>query len=86
MKTYQNNEMVQRLREMASQILSPGSEGQKFFDAVASELEELQRGLDESVKLQSHYAGLLNIWDGGKRTVFPDSEDWLKRLRKTRKP
>jgi len=33
--------MIRRLREMASQILSPQSEGKRFFEAVASEIENL---------------------------------------------
>lgn len=36
--------------------------------------------LDESVKLQSHYAGLLNTYDGGKRLQFRDRESWMERL------
>ncbi len=35
--------------------------------------------LDESLKLQSHYALLLNMRDGGERLQF-DVESWLARL------
>jgi len=38
------------------------------------------RAIDESVKLQAHYATLLNQHDGGKRTVFASTEEWLARL------
>lgn len=43
--------------------------------------KELEHALDESVKLQSHYAKLLNMYDGGQRTCFKDSEEWLTRLK-----
>ena len=36
--------------------------------------------LRESVKLQSHYADLLNLSDGGSRLQFNSAEDWVKRL------
>lgn len=38
------------------------------------------RALEESVKLQSHYAQLLNGYDGGKRTEFANAAEWLARL------
>jgi hypothetical protein len=42
---------------------------------------ELKSALDESIKLQSHYAVLLNGWDGGQRLQFANAEEWLARLR-----
>jgi hypothetical protein len=39
-----------------------------------------EKALDESVKLQSHYATLLNDYDGGKRMTFADGKAWLERL------
>lgn len=39
--------------------------------------------LTESVTLQSHYAGLLNMHDGGQRMQFVSFVDWIKRLRET---
>lgn len=41
---------------------------------------KLMIALKESVKLQAHYAELLNGLDGGKRIVFKDVDDWLLRL------
>ena len=41
----------------------------------------LEAGLAESVKLQSHYATLLNQHDCGRRTAFPDVAAWLQRLK-----
>lgn len=44
---------------------------------------ELRIALRESVKLQAHYASLLNQWDGGQRMIFDNSEAWISRLRET---
>lgn len=46
----------------------------------APEIERLNEALAESVKLQSHYAGLLNEYDGGKRMQFANAEAWIARL------
>ena len=43
--------------------------------------EELYHALEESVKLQSHYAQLLNMYHGGTRLLFKDAQEWLLRLR-----
>lgn len=43
-------------------------------------LKILENALKESVRLQSHYAMLLNSYDGGKRLVFRDVRVWLDRL------
>lgn len=43
--------------------------------------EEIWNALEESVKLQSHYATLLNQHDGGRRHVFSNAHDWIQRLR-----
>ena len=47
---------------------------------AADEIERLRHALDESVKLQSHYAQLLNMHDGGHRMLFKNAEDWVARL------
>jgi hypothetical protein len=43
----------------------------------------LMVALEHSVKLQSHYAGLLNAYDGGARREFPHPTDWIERLMET---
>lgn len=43
-------------------------------------LNLLERALDESVKLQSHYARLLNQYDGGERMTFESGRTWIERL------
>ena len=45
------------------------------------EYDELYKALEESVKLQSHYANLLNFHDGGSRMEFVSVLDWIVRLR-----
>jgi hypothetical protein len=41
---------------------------------------ELIEALERSVKLQSHYAWLLNQYDGGNRIGFVNADEWLQRL------
>jgi hypothetical protein len=48
-----------------------------------TEAEKLRVALEKSVKLQSHYAVLLNIYDGGERIQFADADAWIKRLHET---
>lgn len=50
---------------------------------LRDEIVALREALDESVRLQSHYAALLNDYDGGKRMRF-NSDTWLSRLRALR--
>lgn len=45
------------------------------------EVAELKIALQESIKLQSHYANLLNMHDGGARMLFGSPEKWIERLR-----
>lgn len=49
-----------------------------------AELTETRQALDESVRLQSHYASLLNQYDGGLRITFANSQEWIDRLRHVR--
>jgi hypothetical protein len=37
--------------------------------------------LDESLKVQAHYAKLLNMLDGGERLIFEDTEQWIYRTK-----
>jgi hypothetical protein len=48
-----------------------------------AQIEQLRTALRESLKLQSHYAKLLNGYDGGTRMVFEDIGTWLARLKET---
>lgn len=40
----------------------------------------LEKALGELVKLQAHYAKLLNQYDGGQRHAFDSAQEWLDRL------
>ena len=48
--------------------------------SLRAENERLREALKESVGLQSHYAELLNMHDGGQRLPFANVEAWLDRL------
>jgi hypothetical protein len=48
---------------------------------VLQEARELRTALDESIKLQAHYAELLNMHDGGRRHPFKSADEWIARLR-----
>lgn len=47
---------------------------------LAQERQKLMAVLEASVQFQSHYAQLLNMYDGGERMAFASAEDWLARL------
>jgi hypothetical protein len=52
--------------------------------AVAFADERTRRltvALTESLKLQRHYAGLLNMHDGGQRIIFNSVDEWIERLK-----
>jgi len=44
--------------------------------------EKLRAALEESVRLQSHYAGLLNRCDGGERLQFGSASEWIEQLKR----
>jgi hypothetical protein len=56
------------------------TERDAIIAALRDENTRLRHALDNSVALQSHYAGLLNMHDGGQRMVFADAEAWIARL------
>jgi hypothetical protein len=47
---------------------------------AANMIQTLSNALKESLKLQAHYAELLNMHDGGKRHIFKSVEEWIDRL------
>lgn len=51
---------------------------------VKADVEELKEVLEESVKLQSHYAKLLNAYDGGRRIEFKNANEWIERLKEVK--
>lgn len=53
---------------------------QQHVDETTERKQKLVNALAESLKLQSHYASLLNDYDGGKRMQFSSVKEWLERL------
>jgi hypothetical protein len=49
--------------------------------AEALQSEMLLESLEQSVRLQSHYAMLLNMHDGGTRLQFANAAEWAARLK-----
>jgi len=52
----------------------------KIVAHLVSEYQCLATALAEMVKLQAHYAKLLNEYDQGERVSFPDAQTWLDRM------
>lgn len=60
-----------------------GSNANILHDAT-ERITTLTNALEESVKLQSHYARILNDYDGGQRREFDSAEQWIERLEQTK--
>jgi hypothetical protein len=74
-------EKVQRELRYAQEDRAPKAE--RMWSAVLATLQQHERAmaaLRESVKLQSHYADLLNMYDEGRRRTFVSAEEWIERL------
>ena len=65
----------------AADALKFAAEDRASFEA---EIAEVRTALEESLKLQAHYAELLNMHDGGHRLIFKTTEAWLTRLKGTK--
>ena len=48
---------------------------------LRAQLAVVKVALEESLKLQSHYARLLNQYDGGARIGFKNAKAWMRRLK-----
>ena len=53
---------------------------EEMWREALDRIEALEAALEKSVKLQSHYAGLLNAYDGGRRLQFANADAWITRL------
>ena len=51
-------------------------------DQLREQLAAAKDALEKSVELQSHYATLLNGYDGGERMKFTSGQEWIDRLAK----
>lgn len=57
-----------------------------YLEEVEADQERnrhLKIALEESLELQSHYAELLNMYDGGLRRGFKTIDEWIDRLKVT---
>jgi hypothetical protein len=70
---------VERWEETACDFAVESERNGRRATAAEARIAELEGALRESVHLQSHYAGLLNAWDGGQRRTFT-LETWIVRL------
>lgn len=71
---------VEQLQAERPNLLRNIFEQSRANDELREQVARLTQALTESVKLQAHYAELLNMHDGGKRTVFTSIEQWLQRV------
>ncbi len=73
---------IKNSREKAEWWLCPTHGGVPETELITSDsmVIKLKEALTESVKLQSHYAKLLNMYDGGQRMQFESIEAWMDRL------
>jgi hypothetical protein len=72
----------EQLREVARSFTEQSIEAAAVNEALAlrARVAKLEAALQQSVELQSHYAELLNMHDGGQRLTFANVEAWLDRL------
>lgn len=47
---------------------------------LEAEKKRIRKSLEECLKLQNHYASLLNLYDGGSRLTFRSAQEWINRL------
>jgi hypothetical protein len=79
-----DEDKLSRLRQMAidqGDTWDLSGNDQEAIQYGLDQIEILRKGLNESVKLQSFYAQLLNDYDGGKRRGFETGEVWIARLK-----
>jgi hypothetical protein len=68
-------DMLLELFDRSSPVMQRRIVAKLVFDR-----ERMSNALDEAMKLQTHYAELLNNYDGGKRVGFQSGEAWMDRL------
>lgn len=76
------DQMIDELANRGVKIDRPGTSAEPLTAAHSDSLR-LTVALRESLKLQSHYAKLLNMHDGGKRIGFETVDEWIERLKTT---
>ena len=66
------NEVIEKVN-LITEVMNKGVE-------EMNQIKLLESALWESLKLQSHYAKLLNQYDGGSRMTFNSVHKWITRL------
>jgi hypothetical protein len=84
-KVYRCDKPLSNDHETLAQVPAVKELLKMAVDFQQPRIKELETALRESVKLQSHYAGLLNMHDGGSRMTFASPEAWIERLRVVKK-
>lgn len=69
-----DNELITQTEYDA--LVATGSDSARRLERY----DEIRLALEKSIELQSHYAKLLNQFDGGERLLFVNADAWLKRL------
>jgi len=78
---YGKGQSLERLAERGGFGWAEMDELNPGWREQVSEIANLRIALEESLKLQAHYATLLNQSDGGSRWIFNTPEEWMNRLR-----
>ena len=66
---------------MADGLANPAEHWESVARSNFKRIDQLEEALKELVNLQSHYAKLLNMYDGGERLQFNNADEWVDRLR-----
>jgi len=48
--------------------------------ALEIERDAIKNALEQLISLSTHYAKLLNMYDGGKRIGFKNADEWMERV------
>ncbi len=67
-------DLAKRLMDTATIV---GALRRHGFEITKAASVSVETALEESISLQSHYAGLLNDYDGGTRKQFSCAQEWL---------
>ena len=65
---------------MADGMENPAEHWESVARGNFKRIDHLEEALKESIKIQSHYAKLLNMHDGGERIEFQTVDEWVDRL------
>ena len=76
---------IQRLHGEVAELLAMRDADALIISQAGRDITNLKAALEESVKLQAHYAKLLNMHDGGQRIQFKSADEWLARLERIEK-